>query len=242
MALTVNFSDPAVFRRAPALPPIESVKYHLGTIFVHIPKTAGTSVDRVLAEATLTPSAIEARRLVIESFVRSAFALYQGIYSKHIKAAELRALVGADIWARAYKFALVRNPWATMVSSYFWWLQKAPRFPFLAERAELVKAMGGFRPFLRSELGSTMINELPGTMSDWFMEEGRDIVDFVGQVETIDRDMQAILFQMGATCGSRVPHLNQTEHAHYRDYYDVETRGLVARRFADVIDRFKYHF
>src|SRR5262249_17733653 len=44
MALTVSFPDPAVFRRAPALPPIASVKYHLGTIFVHIPKTAGTSV------------------------------------------------------------------------------------------------------------------------------------------------------------------------------------------------------
>ena len=87
MALTVNFSDPAVFRRAPTLPQIASVKYHLGTIFVHIPKTAGTSVQRVLAEATLSPSAIEARRPVIESFVRSSFALYQGIYSKHIKAA-----------------------------------------------------------------------------------------------------------------------------------------------------------
>jgi hypothetical protein len=223
------------------LPPIP-IKHHLGAIFVHIPKTAGTSVHAVLGAAVLTASAIETRRRVIESFGPDSSALDRGLYPKHGKAAELRRLIGPNIWESAYKFTLVRNPWATMVSSYFWWLQKAPQYPFLAQRAELVKAMGGFRPFLFSELGRTMINELPGTMSDWFTEDGCDIVNFVGRVETIDFDIQTALSQMGATCPHAVPHLNRTERAHYRDYYDAETSAMVASRFVDIIDRFKYQF
>src|ERR1700680_2807691 len=124
----MNLLQPTVYK----LPPIPPLKYHLGAIFVHIPKAAGTSVDAFLAGAVLAPWAAQARKTVIDAFVRDSFALYPAIYSKHIKAVELRQLVGRGTWQRAYKFTLVRNPWATMVSSYFWWLQKAHRFPYLA--------------------------------------------------------------------------------------------------------------
>ena len=125
----------------------------------------------------------------------------------------MRALLGTSVWDDAYTFALVRNPWALMVSCYFWWLQRAPLFEHLSRRASVVKDMGGFRQFCFSEFGRSMLNEWPGTLSDWFTDDsGRDIVKFVGTVECLDRDVQTMLSEMGAVYIGPIPRLNPTKH------------------------------
>jgi hypothetical protein len=218
------------------------LKYHLGAIFVHIPKTAGTTVHAVLDDAWLPASGMQARRQAVQAVSGKASALDRAIYPKHGKAAELRRLVGIEVWELAFKFTIVRNPWAVMVSSYFWWLQWAGQYPLLAQKAAAVRELGGFRGFVLSETGGSMINELPGTMSDWFSENGRDLVDFIGKVETFSLDIRAILQSLGAEYRQAIPHLNRSAHGSYHDYYDKETRLRVAKRFADVIERFEYRF
>ncbi len=218
------------------------LKYHLGAIFVHIPKTAGTSVHAVLDGAWLSDSGMQARRQAVQAVSGKASAMDRAIYPKHGKATELRRLVGVDVWDLAFKFTIVRNPWAVMVSSYCWWLQWAEQYPLLAAKAAAVRELGGFRAFVLSEAGGGMINELPGTMSDWFSENGRDLVDFIGKVETFSLDIRAVLQRLGAEYRQAIPHLNQSAHGSYQDYYEKETRLRVAKRFADVIERFEYRF
>ena len=83
--------------------------------FVHIPKTAGTSIGAFLSGLSMKAGEegsnnnyIELKRL-----------------SKHAKAAEIRKVYGCDYWNKLYTFSFVRNPWELMVSSYFWWRQIA---------------------------------------------------------------------------------------------------------------------
>ena len=199
-------------------------------IFVHIPKTAGTSIHTALGDLPRKP--FEGRR-------RS-----QKIH-KHTRAAEIRRVVGDDVWSRYFVFAFVRNPWDLMASSYRWWLEKADRFPELAEHRQAIGEMEGFSAFLKSHYGREWINEFQGNMLDWLEGEGRDegriIVDFVGRVETIDADWRTIC-ERGNLPFRPLPHENITQRGSYRDLYDDEARALVAERFAREIARFGYEF
>ena len=207
----------------------------IGVIFVHIPKTAGTSLHSYFSE--LSEAHASAPRLPELRPYASE------IKYKHKTASELKAWIGEDLWNRAFKVAFVRNPWDLMVSSYTWWLQKAPSYPHFSAQVAQVQALGSFKNFLASDFGSHMINEVTGSMEDWFQDSGRDIVDYVGKVETIDADLRAIRDVAGlADGGILLEQLNPTKREGYRSYYDDESRETIHRRFTYIIDRFGYTF
>lgn len=200
----------------------------LGVIFVHIPKTAGTSVHQILSAAEETVAREGNRRPRLH---------------KHATAAEWRDALGESTWESMFSFCLVRNPYDLMVSSYFWWLQKAKNFPATLREALIVEEFDSFDHFMQSDFGKYRINEFPGTMSDWYTSEGADIVNFVGQVENFDECMKYVLSRTDAplSCHSSVRE-NSSERSHWREYYTEEARRVVARRFSDVMKRFDYGF
>jgi hypothetical protein len=158
-------------------------------IFVHIPKTAGTSLHSYFAQFSEAHASAP--------LLPELWPYAHDIKYKHQMASELKAWIGEDLWNRAFTVAFVRNPWDLMVSSYNWWLQKAPSYPHFNDQVAQVQALGSFKSFLASDYGLHMINEVAGSMEDWFQDSGRDIVDYVGKVETIDADLRAIRVSCG---------------------------------------------
>ncbi len=63
------------------------------TIFIHIPRTGGTSIE-------------------------SAAGISMGNEDKHLSASEIRENVGEEFWENAFKFSFIRNPWDRMISLY----------------------------------------------------------------------------------------------------------------------------
>ncbi len=70
-------------------PPIHTGP-HGNFIFVHINKTAGTSIVKIIGKP----------------------------FRKHLTAKEIIDVIGQQKWDGAYKFAIVRNPWDKVVSQY----------------------------------------------------------------------------------------------------------------------------
>jgi hypothetical protein len=75
-------------------------------IFVHIPKTGGTSVEEMLTDYGM--------------FTLEFHGVLGGRALHHFTAIELMSALGKNMFNNYYKFAFVRNPYEKMVSEYYW--------------------------------------------------------------------------------------------------------------------------
>ena len=180
------------------------------------------------------------RRLVIEE-VSHAYPLFDwGEFPQpHLPATAVRALIGQSAWNEAFKFAFVRNPWDRLVSQYHFMIIEvvldviSRRHPDLAE---LVHRSVSFSEYVK--LWTMTHGDQTSVLSD---REGNILVDFIGHFENLEDDFATVCRRIGLT-NVTLPHINATQHPGYRDYYDDETRDLVARHYARDIDRFQYEF
>ncbi|HTW82733.1 MAG TPA: sulfotransferase family 2 domain-containing protein [Candidatus Sulfotelmatobacter sp.] len=221
-------------------------------IFIHIPKTAGSSI----VESLLTvrpnldfmarnawprlfahPRGAELFRQLRVFYPLNPMALFP---EQHYPARVLREMVPAEVWSSYFKFTFVRNPWDFVVSSYFF-LKKTfsedPRVAMEAIDVAYIMASVDFTNFVRAR--KFMANSI-GLLPHVTDQGGNLLVDFVGKVENIEADLAEICRRVGLNIP--LEHRNRSEHAQYREYYTDETRAIVAADFAPEIERFGYRF
>lgn len=198
-------------------------------IFIHIPKTGGSSVANALENLCDRDKKIAAQPL----------GKLQP--NRHLKAKEVKYLLGEKIWYEFFSFAFVRNPWDLMVSQYHWWLQKASQYPGCRKDVEKIKRMGNFTNFLNSKYGQKMFHDTTGNMFDWISEDEKIVVDFVGKFENFQSDLDEVCQSLNIE-PIKLPHTNKTKRKPYQDYYNEETKQFVAHRFQKTIEMFGYEF
>jgi hypothetical protein len=209
----------------------ENIFPNIGILFIHIPKTAGNSINEALLNAE--------RHLDVKA---SETAPDMGNLRLHATADEIRDRLGPETYSRYFSVAFVRNPWDLMVSSFFWWRQYGIKGIDTMYHSAIIRNME-FEEFMDSIYGRYFINEWHGEMSDWFMKGERDIVDYVGQFETMKQDMDKISEITGIPRGTvDIPLRNATDRRDYRVYYTDHSKKVVEKRFAYIIERFGYRF
>jgi hypothetical protein len=205
------------------------VSYHKKFLFVHIFKTAGTSITDSLARYCYRPGSTRPSNWM--AYLSTNWKkIHRTPIKKHATALEIRDSLDRDVFDSFFKFTFVRNPWDWQVSLYHFILDR-PHNP----GHEATKAMGSFRSFVLSREGSTFTQT--GCLTD---ADGNLLVDFVGKFEHLDLDFGLVCEKVGIS--ARLPHINKMQRSGYRDYYDNETRDLTAKLYAEDIERFGYTF
>ena len=184
-------------------------------IFVHITKTAGTSVAKSLF----------------------------GYLPYHYTAIDYRVIFGRKIFNNYYKFAFVRNPWDRLYSAYRYlksggWNEKDKLW---AEAN--IGQFNDFSTFVKQWINPDNTKKhLHLRPQCYFIcdKKGRLLIDYLAYFETINKDFDIICnkLQLNVALGKH----NVNPGKNYLDVYDDESKEIVANVYANDIKLFGYEF
>ena len=194
-------------------------------IFIHIQKTAGSSIETSLAD--ITPDAI--RRF------DDLPACMDPLKKRHLFASDLKRYLGDQTWKSYYKFAFVRNPYSRLVSWYNMCVER-PSNEFMWLVRQRAKTFSDFLDLTHGLAKKTTFNQV-----DYITNEtGNFLVDFVGRFETLSEDFSKICKQLDVNV--TLPHKSRGLVVDYRAFYNTRTMRLVSERFSRDIETFGYKF
>ena len=142
-----------------------------------------------------------------------------------------------------FKFAFVRNPWDLTVSSYHYFCYS----DVTKWRRKKIPKNFIFKDWLRwkqkNRSRGWKKNRCYGKNQLCYVSNirGELLADFIGRFENLQKDFNTICDKIGIP-HQELPHKNATKHKHYTEYYDEETKQIVAERYANDIEYFNYEF
>lgn len=162
--------------------------------------------------------------------------LFSGDFAGHTKAFDYKKQYPTE-FKNYFKFTFIRNPWDRVVSFYHYQIKrKWDYYPF----DETIPFKEFVKNWLKQMPRQTTLNTHP--CYDWISDEHDElIIDFVGRVENFQKDFDIVCEKIGIP-QCKLPHNNKTNHKHYTEYYDEETKEIVAEKYAKDIKYFGYKF
>lgn len=190
-------------------------------IFIHIPRTAGTSIKEAL------------------DLPGRGHPTWQYFHDNY-----------PDKWKAYTKFAVVRNPWDRVVSAFtyakmwksYWHNTRMgphPDYSVLHDKTfhECCEMLKDRRDLLKHEAWFPQYLWIAGVHNNSvFM-----VVDHILRYENLEDDF-SLLCERLDWGDIRLPKVNQSAREDYRTYYSEDTMNIVRDLYATDIDLFKYVF
>lgn len=203
-------------------------------IFVHIPKTGGTSLSLALEERAHkddiligdTPKAQKRKGRIKKLSAR-------GRLWKHATLADIDGVLTPDQISEMLCFTIVRNPWDRAVS-YYHWLQ-AQQFNHTAVQIAQSTDFAGFLQHPHTQF----------SLRDWpYARYMRDVTGVEHglflRLEQLQQDLAPVCDHLGFDIP--LPHVNRSQRGAYQSYYTPELRDLLGQICTEDVKRFGYQF
>jgi hypothetical protein len=188
-------------------------------IFIHIPKTGGTSVEYVLLKLHGIEISLE-EFLPLEALSQADKKYYMCGGGGSLQHSPIGSF-SPKLQKEYFCFSFVRNPWELYVSE----------FRYAKKSRKNIKS---FRQFIKDPI----MNPYHGLPQLSFLNKN---INFIGKFENLQEDFDTICDKIGIP-KQQLPHANKTKHKYYTEYYDDETRAIIAEKYAKDIEYFGYEF
>jgi len=205
--------------------PLEVLKNYVGLYF-NSPIKKGTKKEFVFIHITKTGGT-------------SVVDITGRAFRKHFTVREFIKYKGKKNWDRVFKFTVVRNPWDKVVSQY--------KFRTKTNRSKMKENPISFKNWVikvfrendKYYYGTRPLIFAPQTY--WLRDHTDEInLDYIIRFENLYEEFKEVAEIIGVD--PELPHLNATKKSNYQDFYDTETKQIVADWFEDDIANFGYTF
>jgi hypothetical protein len=199
-------------------------------IFVHIPKTAGTTINDALGIHELFPS----NRSLYEYDANILYGIQEDIELDHLTANDIHKQVSNNIWNTYFKCAFIRNPYDRMVSQYFYAIQYkdyrmlnkrdfATFESFVNKLYELYKS-NSLDKFKQIEK-----NHYISQYDYLYNSDNNCLVDFIGKFETFCTDVETFLNRtvQPQLKESFLKKKQSSKHETYDNYYTYDLKKKI---------------
>ena len=198
-------------------------------IYIKNEKVAGSSVESFFGKFCINPKKEykfdDSIKQSIDTFgivgSRAKGIEKNDLWKNHINALTIKRQIGDDKFNTYFKFAIIRNPYDVMVSSYFF------------QKPEL-----SFKEYAKKRI----INNL-----DRCMINGKNVCDYYIKYENLLEDIVNVCKILNIDnydindLPSHKSNLRE-KGIHYRNYYDEETRIKVYENHKQIFEEFGYEF
>ena len=145
----------------------------------------------------------------------------------HMSLPNIKKILNNDkIFNEYFKFSITRNPWDRVVSAYYYWVC-------------MNSSQSSFNEYIAN---GKIIDPIAPAFEDFI-----DDVFFI-KFENLQEDIEYVCkklgldYYMGNLGSYKKKHRASSRHKHYTEYYDDETREIVAQQYARDIEYFGYKF
>jgi sulfotransferase famil protein len=196
-------------------------------IFIHIPRTSGTSIESALKRHG--------------GIVRSGFKNFHSIYFKHAKAKSVQRMLGEEYDAY-FRFTVVRNPWDWIVSNYEF--NRGLHIPFVEGTGYPVR--GEVPEWAKDQTFPDWFkwwiqNFSPNQSSMLVGKDGELLVEYIMRFENIEEDFRKLCRRIEVPYHP-LTHEKKSTRKNFREYYDADLKRLVESHLSEDIQRFGYRF
>lgn len=191
-------------------------------IFIHIPRTAGTSIENAFYDDSCQLLPNEWDHALVPHTPLNHLTLRELVAYNILTPAQLRSY---------FKFCFVRNPWDRLISeiSCRWmapWFRKLSTEERIHRACELALTPTGIANHFRPQRA--------------FIEADGLQMDFVGRFENLAEEFKHLAWALGVNV--ELPHHDVSTHRPYQEYYNAEMQALATAAYQQDITAFGYEF
>jgi hypothetical protein len=193
------------------------VNHTLKLIFIHIPKTAGTSIEFALGmHSDLETVGLEK----YQDQTGNSYTLF-GNGLQHLTAIQIKKILGNDVFKSYFKLSVIRNPYERLVS-YVAWLNGKWEKNELLTRDE-------FSEFLNRNLILETFNRNKLPLPQYkYLYIGTNLTpDLILRYEFLEKDFYLLKEKIGLNI--KLDKRMVSNHYNYKYYYNLKELNIVSR-------------
>lgn len=203
------------------------ISHQYQCIFIHIPKAAGTTIE--------TSGIFYDQRQATGKNVAG-----------HLNAIGFKEKFPNE-FENYFKFTFVRNPFDRLVSAFYYFNKGGSNNDY--DKAVFEKHFAPYKDNFRgfcldwlSEDNIQKVVHLKPQIDFIHNENGENMVDFIGKVESFSQDFELVCKKLGFPHFQKVSKKRRSKHKDYSTYYTSEMLSRVASVYEEDLSVFNYKY